>query len=917
MAKKKSRTATARTTPKSAAAKGPRKKPAAAEPSSRRAAESYTHPDATSALRPDVGVQAQFRKKKPPKTYRYDSSLSPALEWDEQPAREQGEELIGKILEAGSLEEAKAAAEQLKAMSRPFLNWAGKAERQAFEVPTLPLFVHERLSTKAILETVKRHSRDKQVSLDLFGDPKRDLADQVLKAYEHRDQWVNRMILGDSLVVMNSLLEYEGLGGQVQMIYMDPPYGVKFGSNFQPFVRKRDVKHGEDEDFTREPEMVQAYRDTWELGVHSYLGYLRDRFSTARDLLTQTGSILVQISDENLHHVREVMDGVFGADNFCGLIAFQKTVYATATLLPQLFDYLLWYARDRSAVKYRALFEPLTAEENRSKYRYVALGGLTSGSRRMMTKAEYSGDVELPAGSVAFMSDNITSPGHSTGTSVDFAFEGRRFNPGPNLHWKTGLDGLRRLAERGRLFAAKNSLRFVKLPTDFPFSPFKNLWAGTTGGSFLEDKLYVVQTSAKVVQRCILMTTDPGDLVLDPTCGSGTTAYVAEQWGRRWITIDTSRVPLALARQRLLTAAYPWYELKDDARGPGGGFVYKRKQNSKGEEVGGIVPHITLKSIANDEPPAEEVLVDRPEEVSKVTRVTGPFVLEATIPTPVDLDGDGEDDSGQAEGYADFVDRMVEVLRRSPELRLPGNVTVRLEQVRRPAKTLSLSAEAMAGGKPVAVVFGPEHGAVSQKLVYNAGMEARAKGYTHLYVFGFEVEPNARKLVDEAEAALGVPGTYVAATPDLVLGDLLKTMRSSQVFSVTGLPEIELKKVKTPKGEPEQWQVTLLGMDTFDPATMELIHRKGDDVPAWFLDTDYDPTRCFRVCQAFFPKTGAWDNLKRELRAEYEESLWDHLSGTTSAPFELGEQRQVAVKVIDERGNELVVVRAETADRRS
>jgi adenine-specific DNA-methyltransferase len=210
-------------------------------------------------------------------------------------------------------------------------------------------------------------------------------------------------------------------------------------------------------------------------------------------------------------------------------------------------------------------------------------------------------------------------------------------------------------------------------------------------------------------------------------------------------------------------------------------------------------------------------------------------------------------------------------------------------------------------GKPVAVVFGPENGAVSQKLVYNAGSEARAKGYTHLYVFGFEIEPNARGLVAEAEAALGVPATYVAATPDLVLGDLLKTMRSSQVFSVTGLPEIKLEKVKTPKGEPERFQVTLLGLDTFDPATMEVIHRKGEDVPAWFLDTDYDPTRCFRVCQAFFPKTGAWDNLKRELRAEYEESLWDHLSGTTSAPFELGEQRQVAVKVIDERGNELLV----------
>ena len=271
-------------------------------------AETYTHPEAKSLLRPDVGTQAQFKKKKPPMTYRYDSSLSPALDWDGQnPAREQGEALIREILEAETLETAKAAAAKLKAMSKPFLNWAGKAERLSFDVPTLPLFVHERLSTKAIIETLKGHKRDKQQTMfDLFGDPQHSITDQVLRAYEYRDNWVNRMILGDSLVVMNSLLHYEGLGGQVQMIYMDPPYGVKFGSNFQPFVRKRDVSHNDDEDMTREPEMVQAYRDTWELGLHSYLTYMRDRLLLARDLLTPSGSIFVQISDENLHHVREV-----------------------------------------------------------------------------------------------------------------------------------------------------------------------------------------------------------------------------------------------------------------------------------------------------------------------------------------------------------------------------------------------------------------------------------------------------------------------------------------------------------------------------------------------------------------------------------------------------------------------------------
>src|SRR5713226_3291732 len=306
-------------------------------------------------MRPEVGTQAQFRKKKPPQTYRYDSSLSPSLEWDGQNlTREEAEALIQRVLNAETLEEAKSAAETLKALSHPFLNWAGKAERLSFDVTTLPLFVHERLSTKAILETLKGHRRDKQMSLaDLFSDPQHTVTDQVLKAYEYQDNWTNRMILGDSLVVMNSLLQYEGLGGQVQMIYMDPPYGVKFGSNFQPFVRKRDVKHNDDEDLTREPEMVKAYRDTWELGLHSYLTYMRDRLLLARDLLTPSGSIFVQISDENLHHVREVMDEVFGAENFVSLITFEKTTGATTLTLPTTCDYILWYAREMDRLKVR------------------------------------------------------------------------------------------------------------------------------------------------------------------------------------------------------------------------------------------------------------------------------------------------------------------------------------------------------------------------------------------------------------------------------------------------------------------------------------------------------------------------------------------------------------------------------------
>jgi len=370
-----------------------------------------------------------------------------------------------------------------------------------------------------------------------------------------------------------------------------------------------------------------------------------------------------------------------------------------------------------------------------------------------------------------------------------------------------------------------------------------------------------------------------------------------------------------------LTATFSYYELKELEQGPAGGFVYKRKQNNKGEEVGGIVPHVTLKSIANNDPPAEEVLVDRPEPVNSITRVSGPFCLEATIPTPVDWENDGIEDSGAPEAgeHGSFIDRMLEVLRRSPVLHLDGGKIVEFKGIRKPAKTLSLSAEALVtngNDKPVAILFGPENGAISEKLVYEAARETHAKNYSHLFVIGFAIQPGARNLIDNCEAAVGVPATYVQATPDLLMGDLLKNMRSSQIFSVCGLPEVALRKL--PKGTPSLspskgekngfYEVELLGLDVFDPVTMDVDHRKGDDVPAWFLDTNYNGL-CFHVSQAFFPRTSAWDNLKRALKSTHEETVWEHLAGTVSAPFEGGEQGRIAVKVIDDRGNELLVVK--------
>jgi adenine-specific DNA-methyltransferase len=405
------------------------------------------------------------------------------------------------------------------------------------------------------------------------------------------------------------------------------------------------------------------------------------------------------------------------------------------------------------------------------------------------------------------------------------------------------------------------------------------------------------------------MTTDPGDLVLDPTCGSGTTAYVAEQWGRRWITIDVSRVPLALARQRLLTATFPWYDLKEEPRGPAGGFVYKSRQNRRGEEVGGIVPHVTLKSIANNEPPDQEVLVDRPEVVNDIVRVTGPFTVEAIIAPAAGVQNQASE-APVLKSEKSHQERMLEVIRHSPRLHLPGNRTVEFSGTRVPARTQWLSAEAaIVNGKnePVAVVFGPEHGAVSERLVYNAAVEAHAKQYVLLVVVGFAVEANARRLIDACADICGIPAVYVSATMDVTMGDLLKNMKSSQILSVCGSPEIKVERLPAAKGEAPQYQVTLLGLDVFNPVTMEVYHRGGAEVPAWFLCTDYNH-RVFHITQAFFPRTAAWDNLKRSLKGVYDDSLWEHLAGTTSAPFEAGEHNQVAVKVIDDRGNELMVV---------
>lgn len=431
------------------------------------------------------------------------------------------------------------------------------------------------------------------------------------------------------------------------------------------------------------------------------------------------------------------------------------------------------------------------------------------------------------------------------------------------------------------------------------------------------------------------MTTDPGDLVLDPTCGGGTTAYVAEHWGRRWITCDTSRVPLALTRQRLLTATFPWYQLKEPGRGPAGGFVYARRRNRKGEEVGGLVPRITLKSIANDEEPETVTLVDRPEINAKITRVCGRFTVEATVQAArtVDDPPPAEDktperartaeETGAYENPRRYLDRMIEVLRQSHTLQLPGNISLHLGQVRPLSGAdhdyLHAAAEETAGGaegkaQRIAVVFGPEHGAIDSHLVFEAAREAYFLKYDALYLFGFAIQAKARELVADRRK-LRLPCVYVSVTPDVVMSDLLKTSQTSQVFAVTGLPDVRLERLERRGTDGAHlYQVSLLGLDIFRPQDLETEAIPAQQLPCWMLDSDYNGL-VFMAHQVFFPRTSAWENLEKSLRGRFAEGVWAHLAGTVSEPFAAGPQRQIAVKVIDERGHELMVVKSLATDR--
>ena len=548
---------------------------------------SYRH-DATRMNNPEVGmVHADTDPDGEKTSWQYDPHLDPALNFDS--ARGAIETLIDSALASDDPERMKDALTELKRLQAPYLNWTGKAEKTSFEVDTVSLHVHERVDTATILANAAKRLKGQDAETqwrqpDLFAAPFENLPlRQALDFYRHEKGWSNRLVAGDSLLVMNSLLTKESMGGKVQMIYIDPPYGIKYGSNFQPFTNKRDVKDRSDAALTQEPEMIKAFRDTWEMGIHSYLTYLRDRLMTARELLTESGSVFVQISDENLHHVRELMDEVFGAENFICIISYKTSVGMGEKFLDTVNDFIVWYVKDIGKAKFRQLFFTLErGEAGATRYGYALVDSIKEMSASTLTGEEED---------VRFYTDQgLTS--RSGGESTSFRIEHFGFGMTPTAGgWRTGELGISRVKKANRIFVTgTGKFRFKKFFDDFGALALTNFWEDTGGGiqSRSDPKVYAVQTNTAILERCLLMTTDPGDLVFDPTCGSGTTAFVAEKWGRRWITCDTSRVAITLAKQRLMTASFDYYALRYPHEGLKGGFDYE------------TVPHITLKSIANN-----------------------------------------------------------------------------------------------------------------------------------------------------------------------------------------------------------------------------------------------------------------------------------------------------------------------------
>ncbi|OQB73929.1 MAG: Modification methylase DpnIIB [Deltaproteobacteria bacterium ADurb.Bin135] len=789
----------------------------------------------------------------------------------------------------------------------PQLQWAGKAEHTSFDVPTVSLHVHERIDPRRIMESVRKEKTGPQ-QMSLFEEDKKPLR-EAIEFYKHKENWSNRLIAGDSLLIMNSLLEKEGMGGKVQMIYFDPPYGIKYGSNFQPFVNKRDVKDGKDEDLTAEPEMIKAFRDTWELGIHSYLAYLRDRLLLAKELLSESGSVFVQISDENVHLVRCLMDEVMGGANFCGQIVFIKTAALTGNLLSSNYDYLLWFSRDIAKIKYRQLFLPKKERTELGTFSWIELN---DGTCRKLSVSEMRGEIDVPEGK-RFRAADISGQGETASGSFPFEYEGKTFYPSQGRHWTTSKEGMEMLKNRSRIISQGNTLAYKRYENDFPVMPLVNVWDDTIIGTFTQ-KIYVVQTGDLAISRCLLMTTDPGDLVLDITCGSGTTAHVAENWGRRWITCDTSRVAIALAKQRLMTANFDYFQLAHPDEGVGSGFKYK------------TVPHITLKSIANNEPAPQETLYDQPFIDNKRLRVTGPFTVEA-VPAPTVVfsnefsvfseEENSENSKLITQNFSSDISvaRSGETLRQSEwrdellraGVRAKGGKLIEFTRMEPLSGTRYLQAEAETkedDPKRVLVCFGPEHAPLEPRMVDLAMEEAEhLKPKAHIILFcAFQFDEEASKDIDETNWP-GMTILKAQMNADLLTDDLKKKRASNESFWLIGQPDVSMKAIES-GSDKGKYQVEVQGFDYYNPKTGTVESGGKGDIAMWMLDIDYDGRSLF-PSQVFFPMAGAkegWATLSRNLKAEIDEEKIEVFGGTVSLPFTPG--KAVAIKIIDARGIE-------------
>jgi Adenine specific DNA methylase Mod len=849
----------------------------------------------------------------------------------------------------------------------PQLVWRGKDEQDWSDlvVHAPPLYIQEKVHPKVLIDDLLRQAKDVRAQrsghqTDLFADfngmPKG--ADKT-EFYAHDQNWSNRMILGDSLQVMASLAEREGLRGKVQCIYLDPPYGIKFNSNFQWSTTSRDVKDGNAGHITREPEQVKAFRDTWRDGIHSYLTYLRDRLTVARDLLTESGSIFVQIGDENVHRVRAVMDEVFGEENFISIITIQKTGGQPTDLLPNTSDFVLWFGKCRDTVKFRQPY-------------FAKVVGEGAGSGARYDQVDESGR--------NYQTTSLTSskpPGF-----FEVRFRGSVYTPEKRF-WTTGELGFERLQKADRIQSGSKTIRFKRYIEDFPAYQVINTWSDVAGAG---GKVYVVQTSTKVIERCILMATDPGDLVLDPTCGSGTTAYVAEQWGRRWITIDTSRVALALARARIMGARYSFYLLADSREGqlkeaevtrtaPSGqpvqgnirhGFVYER------------VPHVTLKSIANNteidviwdqwqaklEPlreklngalkkswaeweipreadtawqePAKklhaewwqariarqreidksiaaktefEYLYDRPYEDNKKVRVAGPFTVESLSPHRVlGVDENDELIDTLRDGGAKYGAKQ-----SFPQMILENLKTAGVQQAHKedritftaltpwPGDLVCAEGRYLEGKteRRAAIFIGPEFGTVQRADLVAAAREAGDAAFDVLIACAFNYEAHTTEF-----NKLGrIPVLKARMNADLHMAEDLKNTGKGNLFVIFGEPDITLLKEKN-----GQLRVKVNGVDVFKPQTGEVISDNADGIACWFIDTDYNEESFFVRHAYFLGANDPYSALKTTLKAEIDPEAWATLNSDTSRPFDKPKNGRIAVKVINHLGDEVMKV---------